>query len=279
MADPIESIEFEPPALPRKRSGAGRIITVVSGKAGAGKSTLVANLAAATARDRGLTTAVVDLALQFGDQALMFDAPPSPSMIDVLANVDALTVEFLVDCMHLSSGVRVLGGPPSPELADLVEVEHVRTILELARRAFDVVFLDTCSYLSDTTLDAIEEADSLVCLTTPYLASVKDTKLLLKTLNDLGIAGESLTVVLNRLEPGLKMASEVVEANIRFPVTFELPHAAGALLDAATDGVPLSVGNRGTDYAQKIAAIALALTADPGDQKGEKKRGLFGISR
>ena len=279
VSDAPAAFEAETPPLPRKRSGPAKVITVLSGKGGSGKSTLVCNLAAAIARDQGLGTGIIDLALQFGDQALLFDAPTAPSMIDLLANVDALSADFLVDCMHDGSGVRVLASPPSPELADLVEVGHIRQVLDLMRQVFDVVVIDTSSYLSEATLEAIEEADHLVCITTPYLASVKDTKLLIKTLSDLGIPADKLTIVLNRLEPGLKLATEVVAANIRFPVVFELPHSPTPLLEAATDGVPVVVGNKSLGYAQRVSALAQALTNDGTAVQVEKKRGLFGSSR
>src|ERR1700730_6247569 len=62
-------------ALPaRRRPGRGQVVAVVAGKAGTGKSTIAANIACAIARDHRMTVAVVDLSLQFGDQALMFDA-------------------------------------------------------------------------------------------------------------------------------------------------------------------------------------------------------------
>ncbi|HEV3231117.1 MAG TPA: hypothetical protein VG245_02555 [Candidatus Dormibacteraeota bacterium] len=252
-------IEPDEPLLPRQTKGRGRVIAVIAGKAGTGKSVVAANLAAASARHLGLTTAVLDLALQFGDQALMFDAPASPSMVDVLANVDALTPDFLLECMYPSRGVRVLAAPPSPELADLVQLEHLDEILEQLQGLFDLVVVDTASYLSDVTLEIIERADALLLLVTPYLASVKDAKLLLKTLSDLGVPPRKVTVALNRMEPGIKMSTEVLEANIKFPITFELPHTPLALLDAATDGIPVVVSRPSLEFAQRTVAMAAAL--------------------
>jgi Flp pilus assembly CpaE family ATPase len=67
------------------------VIAVVSGKSGTGKSMIAANVACTNARDHRTTVAVVDLSLQFGDQALMFDAGSSPSMVDVRLLVDSVT--------------------------------------------------------------------------------------------------------------------------------------------------------------------------------------------
>src|SRR3979409_2507753 len=145
VADSRAAREVE--AMPAKRrAGRGQVVAVVAGKSGTGKSTIAANIACAIARDHRMTVAVVDLSLQFGDPALMFDAGSSPSMVDVLANIDALTPEFLLECMHQAHGLRILGAPPSPELADLVEAWHIRTIVDQLRLLFDFVVLDTTSH-------------------------------------------------------------------------------------------------------------------------------------
>lgn len=264
--------------LPRKRTGPARIITVVAGKSGTGKSTVVSNLAAMLARDHGLATAVLDLDLQFGDQSLMFDAPSSPSIIDLLVNAGALTPDFVLDCMHQGAGVRILGAPPSPELADLVSAAHVQAVVADLKVIFDVVLIDTSGHLSDIALEAIDMADALVVITTPYLASVKNTKLLLKTMSDLGIPPQKLVTVLNRMEPGLKMSTEVLESNLKFPISVELPHTPTALIESVTDGVPLAMTRPSAEWGQRISELG-RLVLEGEDTGGKRKRGFLGLRR
>lgn len=260
-------------ALPRRQRGATQVVSVISGKPGCGKSTIAANLAAVIARDYGLATAIVDLSLQFGDQALMFDASSVPSLVDVLANIDALTPEFVLNCMQPGpGGLRILAAPHSPELADLVEPAHVVQIMTHVKSLFDCVVIDTTSYLSDITLEALDISDSLVMVTTPYLAAVKDTKLLLKVLSDLGVPARKLMAVLNRVEPGIRISRDVLEANIKFPISFDLPHVPVALIDATTDGVPLALTRPSTAFGQGISALA-ALVVESGAQVPAKARG------
>ena len=258
--------------VPRQRRGAGVVVAVVSGKPGTGKSTLAANLACAIARDHGMAVAVVDLSLQFGDQALMFDAGSSPSMIDVLANIDSLTLDFMLECTHPAHGLRILGAPPSPELADPVNANHLNQIIDQLKMIFDFVVLDTSSHLSDISLEAIDSADSLVLLlTTPYLAAVKDTKLLLRTMSDLGVPAAKLNAVLNRLEPATKMGRDVLEANLKFPIS----HVPGLLVDSVTDGVPLVLSKPSSNWGNRVAELA-GLIVDTSTAKARKpKRGFL----
>jgi pilus assembly protein CpaE len=279
--EPDSAIEPDEVALlPRKRKGPARVITIISGKAGTGKSTLVANLAAALARDHGLATAVFDLDLQFGDQALMFDAASSPSIVDVLANADSLSPDFVLDCMHQGAGVRIMGAPPSPELADLITTTHIQDVLAHMKLIFDVVLIDTVSHLSDVTLEAVDSADAIIVLTTPYLASVKNTKLLLKTMSDLGVEARKLTAILNRMEPGLKMPLDVLEANLKFPISLELPHTPTALIESVTDGVPLAVTKPTSEWGQRVAALAnLVLAEENAEARKTGRRGFLGLAR
>ena len=247
--------------LPRRHHGPARIIAVVSGKGGVGKSVVAANLAASLAKTHGLTTAVLDLSLQYGDQALMFDGGSSPSLVDVLANIDALTPDFLLECMHRPlDNLRVLGAPPAPELADLVEPVHVQAIMGHLRRLFDVVVVDNAAYLSDVALDVIDSADNLVVVTSPYLASIKDTKLLLKLLSDLQVSGRKISAVLNRIEGTIRISLEVLEANLKFPIAAELPYTP-QLIESVTDGQPLALAKPQIEFAQKLSGLAATLAA------------------
>ena len=270
-----------PSPLPRKRRGPARVVSVLSGKSGSGKSTVVSNLASALARDHGVAVGVLDLDLQFGDQSLMFDAASTPSIIDVLANADALTPEFVLECMHQGAGVRIMGAPPSPELADLVSTDHIHDILAHMKVIFDIVLIDTESHLSDTTLAAVDAADALIVLTTPYLASVKNTKLLLKTMSDLGVPARKLTAVLNRMEPGLKMPLDVLEANLKFPISLELPHTPLALIESVTDGVPLALTKPTSEWGQRMTALSNLVLADDRTEAAPRaaRRGFLGLAR
>jgi pilus assembly protein CpaE len=143
-----------------------------------------------------------------------------------------------------------------------------------------VVVIDTSSHLSDVTLEAIDNGDVIVVVATPYLATVKNTKLLLKTMSDLGVPARKLLAVLNRMEPGLKMPLDVLEANLKFPISVELPHTPVALIESVTDGVPLAITKPREEWGQRISVLAgLVLTEESADSRKAGKRGFLGLAR
>jgi hypothetical protein len=54
-------------------------------------------------------------------------------------------------------------------------------------------------------------------------------------MSDVGVPAAKLNAVLNRMEPAIKMGRDVLEANLKFPIS----HVPGLLVDSVTDGVPL----------------------------------------
>src|ERR1035437_5242153 len=230
------------------KNGPALIIGIVSGKTSSGKSTLAANIACLLNRDFNFATALLDLDLQFGDQSLMFDAPPTPSIIDVVANADSLTPEFIIQCMHQGPNIKILTSPSSPELADLITPIQVKEIIRSIRPDFDAIIIDTGSYINDTTVEVLDASDAIILLTTPSLLSLKNNKLILKLFRALEISPTKIHGVLNRVEPGLKMPLENVAAILKFPLSIEIPHSPAQVIESAADGKPLVLTKPTLDF-------------------------------
>jgi pilus assembly protein CpaE len=259
------------------KNGPALIIGIVSGKTSSGKSTLAANIACLLNRDFNFATALLDLDLQFGDQSLMFDAPPTPSIIDVVANADSLTPEFIIQCMHQGPNIKILTSPSSPELADLITPIQVKEIIRSIRPYFDAIIIDTGSYINDTTVEVLDASDAIILLTTPSLLSLKNNKLILKLFRDLEISPTKIHGVLNRVEPGLKMPLENVAAILKFPLSIEIPHSPAQVIESAADGKPLVLTKPTLDFSRAIAAVVQSIAGDPNATPKPQKKGLLGF--
>jgi pilus assembly protein CpaE len=162
--------------------------------------------------------------------------------------------------MHKVQALSVLTAPPTPERADVFRAAHVHKIIAMLAATVDYVVVDVPSHLGDITLEAIDSADQLVLLTTARLASLKDTKRLLRVLGDLGKNADRIIAVLNETSR-VKMSHEALESSINFPISVELPSASEALLEAVIDAVPLVLSAPRSEFARAISQLEQLITA------------------
>ena len=230
-------LELPPPLEPLRRDGMGQVTAIFSGKGGVGKTLLAINVAAAIAKQRSGDVALLDLDLMFGDVAVMLGIDPPGTISDVAAAHPAVDGPFVGRLMpETASGFRVLCSPTSPELAELVTAEHVRTTVEILRGAFENVIVDCGSRMDDVTLEALERADKILMVTDLNLPAIKDAKLALRVMEHLGIPRERIHLVLNRSDAPSDVTVEQLEANLKFPVSVQLPSQGKLVLVSIQKG-------------------------------------------
>ena len=136
------------------------LVAGISGRGGVGKSSVLAAMAAASARF-GLRTAVLDLDLMFGNTALLLGADDAG---DLLSLVDAsrsgrLAEEDILRCaVRTQPGVTVWGPITVPERAELM-ARPVEMLIEVLRREADVIFVDTSVFWGDAMAAAIAQSE------------------------------------------------------------------------------------------------------------------------
>jgi len=203
--------------------GDGRVVTVFSPKGGSGKSVVSTNLAVAAATHAGRKTLLIDLDLQFGDAAIMLGLAPDNTVRELLGTPAALDGEKLgVYTERHSSGVDVLPAPMSPEDAELVGEEAIRTLLQVAREAYDLVVVDTAPFFYGPMLATLDQTDELLLLCNPDVPTLKNVRLTLKTLELLSFSEDRLRIVLNRASANLMDRGDV-EAALDRKVDWVLP--------------------------------------------------------
>ncbi|EQD78316.1 response regulator receiver protein, partial [mine drainage metagenome] len=139
---------------------------------------------------------LVDLDLQFGDVGVMMNLDHAKTITELVDGQGSMDWELIDDVLADGPlGLRVLLGPFSPEYGDLVRAEHVRAIVDILRREFDYVVVDTGSQLSEATLEAIDGADRLIVVGALTIPAIKDTRLMLKMLESLKVNREKIAVV------------------------------------------------------------------------------------
>jgi len=155
----------------------GRIIAVVGAKGGVGASTVAHNVAWAIARDLALDSVVADLDLAFGTAGLDYNQDPPQGIADAVFSPDRVDTAFidrlLSKCTdHLS----LLAAPATLERVYDFGAEAFDAIFDTLRSSMPCVVLDIPHQWSGWTKRAMVNADDILIVATPDLASLRNTK-------------------------------------------------------------------------------------------------------
>ena len=187
------------------------MIAVLGPKGGTGKTLTTCNLAVAFAR-RGARPVIVDIDLQFGDIGLALGSRPTRTIYDLATSGGTLDSEkvdsYLVE--H-ESGVRMLLAPIRPDQAAAIDMTFLRRVFEILRGSYDFVIVDTPPAFSPEVIAAIDSATHICVVGMLDALSLKDTKIGLETLEQMGYDGEDIQLVLNRADTSVGIAKHEVE--------------------------------------------------------------------
>jgi pilus assembly protein CpaE len=233
----------------------GRVITVFSTKGGVGKSVLATNLATSLARDHKKRVVLMDLDLQFGDVGIMLGLRPDHTIYDAVQSYDRLDASMVSGLlMDHNSGARVLLAPTHPEDAEAVTPSRIVGILDILLEMADYVVIDTAPAFSDVTLTILDHSDVVYVVTMMDLASIKNTRVSLQKLEQLGFDSSRLRLVLNRADSKVLLEPSEVEGTIgqvtgRIPSDLLVPRSVNK-------GVPVVIDAPRSKVARSISALA-----------------------
>ncbi len=259
----------------------GHVITLFSPKGGVGRTTLAVNLAVAAA-DLGKTVALVDASFQFGDVGVLLNLnPKNPSIGDVLSDVANGDLEAVDSALIVhSTGVKVLLAPPTPEVSELITPDHIRKIIGRLRDKHDVVIVDSWPLFQDATLALLDMSDLILALLTLEITNIKNMRLFLEVVGQLGYPESKVRLVLNRADSAYGIRVADVENSIGRKIDHTVVSDGRTVVYALNRGVPFVVSNRQAQVSQDILALARAVIGDAvvapvPDASTAQRRSLF----
>lgn len=204
--------------------GSSRVVTVFSAKGGVGKTAVATNLAVALAAENTARVALVDLDLEFGDVAIVLGVKPRRTIYDAVQAFDRLDGEMLEGFLEEhQSGVRILIAPVRPEEAETIASAHVGHIIDLLRGRFEYVVIDTCPSFSEGVLAALDRSDDVYLVASTDVTAIKNARVAVQKLRQLGYDSDLIKVVLNRADSRLNLPTSEVEEAIGLPISCTVP--------------------------------------------------------
>jgi len=188
----------------------GKVLSFVSNKGGAGKSTISVNTAVGLAMRHPGEVLLVDTSLQLGVAAMMLDLAPKTTIVDAIRESHRLDETLLRQLTVQSEcGLHVLAAPPDAVEASHVDDEGFSRILTLARRAYRYVVVDTYPMLDSVIMAALDLSDLVYVVFHGTVPSVVGNAHFIDVLRKVGVSQSRQRVVLNYNFPKVSGALRV----------------------------------------------------------------------
>ncbi|MBC8500275.1 MAG: P-loop NTPase [Nanoarchaeota archaeon] len=196
----------------------GRIISVVSGKGGVGKTVTAINLAAAL-NDLGKDVLLVDGSLSAPNVHVCFGAKDiETSLQDVLKD----KVHFS-DAVHVhASGLKII--PTLTDLNDLktLKSDKLKKAISDMQNFSEFIIIDSGGGFSDEVIASLEACDEIVVVTNPEETAVDVAKKTISVAEELG--KDVLGVVVNKVRnKKYELSEEEIVNVLGYPVIGQIP--------------------------------------------------------
>ena len=182
----------------------GKTIAFVGARGGVGSSTIAHNIAWCTAEEYKSSTVVLDLDLPFGTASLDFDQEASAGLFEALSSPERLD-DVLLDRL-LQKHTEYLSLFTAPSMLDRdfdLDEQAFETVVDVVRSAAPTVVVDVPHLWTNWSKRILMGADEIVITATPDLASFRNTKNLIDSLNGARPNDSSPTLIINQFDPKL----------------------------------------------------------------------------
>ena len=228
---PSETLVGRPPL--------GRVHVYYGAKGGVGTTTIAINAAIALHRELGRKVCLVDGNLQFGDHRVFLDLGLDRRSIVDVVTAPSIDIDLIQQILvRHDSGVDLLLAPPSPETAELVTQEHMPIILDQLRTAYDYILIDIDKKLDEINLRILDLADVIFVVMTADLSCLKNVRLVLETISNLGYEHDKVRLVLNRSNAFTGINVKNAEGALKRAIDHQVVNEYRGAISALNSGAP-----------------------------------------
>ncbi|MFH0929013.1 MAG: cell division ATPase MinD [Candidatus Aenigmatarchaeota archaeon] len=197
-----------------------RIISIVSGKGGVGKTTLAANLGVALQK-YNKKVAVIDFNITTSHLSLYFDMYKCPLTLNNFLRNEVKLEDAIYS--H-ESGLSVV--PASLKLNDVVnlDVSNLKEKLRQVFSSYDIVILDSAPGLGKEALIALQASDEILFVANPFIPSLVDIEKCKHVISTLQTRPMPIGVVVNRVRnKKYELTMDEIQQFLELPIIGYIP--------------------------------------------------------
>jgi len=218
-----------------------RIVAVHSLRGGIGSTTLAVNMAIALRNLWSAPTLLLDLVLLSGHVNLFLDRRVRHTLASLhgyaLEDIDDQLLRSLVH--DYENGMEFIAAPETPSQAELVTREALAQALTVLKPSYDYIVVDLPHDFGEMSLEILDQADIILLLVAPELASLRAAALTVDTYDKLEYDLEKVRLVLNRPFAEAGVGPMDIFRALKHPIAVELPYAGVRCVQAINNGQPL----------------------------------------
>lgn len=162
----------------------GKIISISSVKGGVGKTTMAINLAGIYYL-MGKKVLIIDADLYSGGISTWLDIRNKRDIYLLVSNLSNNQYTNIKDYVtSYNNGIDVMASPRDPRSAMKIDSKYIPVILELAKREYDVILVDTNHIMNELNLIILDNSYMSLFIVTNDLIDLKNMKSIVSIFKD-----------------------------------------------------------------------------------------------
>lgn len=243
----------------------GQKIGFVSAKGGDGGTCVLANIAAALAKDEKNRVLVVDLSLSYGDVEIYLTNKTIPNnLMNFASSVDRLDATLL-DLMlhHVSDNLYLIPSPSNLEDVLRIKIEDVEKLIDILAAHYDYVLIDVGTGVDPISVRIYDKLDRLVMTSTMTILSARRSSQVLHLWESMGLSANKLFVLLSRCGGPADLSLTNYEKAIGKKVWHQAYREFAGIQESLLRGVPVIDLMPHSKFTESILEIASELNGKP----------------
>ncbi|MEM5853613.1 MAG: cell division ATPase MinD [Candidatus Aenigmatarchaeota archaeon] len=234
-----------------------RIIGIVSGKGGVGKTTLTINLGSALSYYFKKKITVVDCNITTSHLGLYLGMYYCPITLNKVLRGESGIEEAVYD--HFS-GMKVIPSALSVSELEGVDVTLLKESIKPLEDKSDIILLDGSPGLGREAMACLKACDEVLYVTSPYVPSIIDIVKYQEVVNELSL--KPIGIVLNAVDKArYEMTSKEVEELTRLPVLASIPYDKNVKKSLSAK-IPVVILNKNSPASREIIKFAAKLIGE-----------------
>jgi len=234
-----------------------RIIGIVSGKGGVGKTTLTINLGAALSYYFKKRVTVVDCNITTSHLGLYLGMYYCPITLNNVLRGDSGIEEAIYE--HYT-GMKVIPSSLSVSELEGVDITLLRESIKPLEEKNDIILLDSSPGLGREAMGCLKACDEVLYVTAPYVPSVIDIVKYQEVVSTLNL--KPVGIVLNAVDKArYEMNAKEVEELTRLPVLASIPYDKN-VKKALSIKMPVVMLNKNSPASKEMIKFAARLVGE-----------------